>query len=242
MLARIPWTPTLKAEAKPRPRQLNKGKRRHLVETVATILKTGEPTHFAFEASCRHGIRSGLCLDGWTWAEADAAAADVVGAALRQIGAKRPTWQQGQPWWTEEGVMRHERTHCARCRKPIPEERNRGGIPAKYCSMVCTRAARDAAWYQRQGEEGKARRAAAEAARLAKKRAAMPEKPCAYCQGMFRPYPASGKKPESIFCSPRCRNKARSRFYDPEKGTIVHKASRWREGMATSAFKCEAAE
>lgn len=240
MLARVPWTPTLKAT--PKPKRLNKDKHRHLVETVAAVLKSGEPTHFAFEASCRHGIRSSLCLQGWGWQEADATAADIVATALNRIGARRPTWQQGQPGWTEEGVLRHERTHCARCRTPIPEERNSGGTPAKYCSMVCTNAAKDAAWYARQGEEGRARHAVSEAARLAKKRAAMPAKPCAYCAGMFRPMPATGKRPESIFCSPRCRNKARSKFYDAEKGTIVHKASRWQKGRQTSAFTCGGAE
>lgn len=94
--ARGPWTPTLKAIPQAQAKRLNGDRRSRLVDIVMTVLKTGEPTHFAFEASCRHGLRGSLCLQGWNWHDADTVAAEIVETALRQIGAQRPTWQQGQ--------------------------------------------------------------------------------------------------------------------------------------------------
>ncbi len=222
MLARVPWSPKAKS-ASPQPR-LSKEKHRAIIEAVALILKTGEPTMFAYEASCRHGIRQQLCLEGWSWDLADAVAADIVAEALRLIGAKRPTWQEGQPEWTQQGVLREVREHCARCRKPIPQERIDRSVatPAKYCSMECTDAAKVDMYRIREGEEWRARHRAQEAARLAKLRAAMPPKPCAYCGDMFHPAPARPGRPETTFCSPRCRNKARSRFFVPGKGIRKH--------------------
>src|SRR5690606_7695490 len=95
---------------------------KHLVESVVTILKSADPTPFAFEASCRHGLRSRLTLEGWNWKDADDTAADIVATALRQIGAKRPTWAEGQPDWAQNGSgTMIERTRCIRCRGPLPD-------------------------------------------------------------------------------------------------------------------------
>lgn len=139
MLARVPWSPapeTKKATA--RPRRINKDRRRHLVETVATILKSGESSPFAFEASCRHGLRSRLCLAGWGWQDADALAADIVAEALRRIGARRPTWEEGQPDYVQNGGgALIERTRCVRCHTPLPEGH------FKFCSRLCGQSHRE---------------------------------------------------------------------------------------------------
>lgn len=133
MLARTPWTP--KPEPKAKLRRINKDRRRHLVETVAAILKRGEPTVFAFEAACRHGLRSRLCLQGWKWAEADALAAEIVATALNRIGARRPTWEEGQPEFAQNGAgALIERTRCIRCHKPLPENHR------KFCGHTCATA------------------------------------------------------------------------------------------------------
>lgn len=134
MLARVPWTP--KPETKPKPRRLNRDRRRHLVETIAAIMKrgleNGAPTKFTYEATCRHGIRSKLCLQGWGWHEADAVALDIVGAALRQLGAVRPPWAEGQPEWAQNGSgALIERTRCVRCHTPLPEGHT------KFCGQTC---------------------------------------------------------------------------------------------------------
>src|SRR5690606_16914077 len=80
---------------------------------------------------CRHEMRSGLCLRGWPWADADAAAAEIVAAALNMVGARRPTWQQGQPEYVQFGVVLEERTRCVVCGWKLPEGHR------LYCSPTC---------------------------------------------------------------------------------------------------------
>ncbi len=194
--------------------RLVNGRRFDLVSRIRAIMVHGEPTVFAYEAPIRHGIRSGLILSGgWTWKAADAAAAEVVREVLNQLGAKRPTWQQGQPGWTEEGIARLQRDNCARCGKPIPMERllqSGGGGWVKYCDSTCAFAAQSAMKCEREGEEGKARHAAEVAAAWRRAKDAMPLKPCEYCGDLFHPTPAKKDRPETRYCTPRCRNKARA--------------------------------
>lgn len=128
------WLTTRAAEKpvpKPKPRKLNRDRRRHLVETVAGILARGEWSKFSYEAACRYGLRRAFCRQGWRWIEADATAADIVAAALRSIGAQRPTWKEGQPEWTQDGFAPVLRTRCLRCHKPLE------GIQRRFCSALC---------------------------------------------------------------------------------------------------------
>lgn len=133
MLARVPWTPKLRHQA-PRKR-LTKEKRRQLVDAMTAILREGESSKFEFEASCRHGLRTSLCLKGWSWGEADETAAAIVHRALNIIGAVRPTWYEGQPEWTQNdsGAL-IARTRCIRCRHRLEETQ------AKFCSKLCAGA------------------------------------------------------------------------------------------------------
>ncbi|RWA76672.1 MAG: hypothetical protein EOQ28_03020 [Mesorhizobium sp.] len=145
MLSRLPWTPAPEAKPIPkvRPRSMNRERRRHLVSTVGAILKTGDPTLFAYEASCRYGIRTRLCLAGWGWEDADAEAADIVATALRIVGAKRPIWAEGQPEWVQNGAgALIERTRCIQCLGPLPEHHR------KFCSQLCAKA-HHALWNRR---------------------------------------------------------------------------------------------
>lgn len=195
MLARVPWTPPLRA--KPKARRLNKDRRRHLVENVVIILKTGEPTRFALEGSCRHGLRAGLCLDGWKWQEADEAAAEIVTTALKQIGAQRPTWAEGQPEWQEPLT---ERLYCARCKKrlPPPSEDHNNGIPRKYCSRLCLTAASHHRARLSGERMSRAERIAQWTAETAKRRKER-VRPCERCGEPFLPTQNSVR-----FCSVQC--------------------------------------
>lgn len=131
-----------------------------MVVLVTRIVRQAEPTPFAAEASCRHGLRAGLCLRGWRWPLADAVAADLVAGALRRIGARRPTWKEGQPEWTQDGALPIERERCVRCRKPLPDGH------WKFCGRVCSDAYHDARANAWRAAETLARRLArAEAAR-----------------------------------------------------------------------------
>jgi hypothetical protein len=85
-----------------------------------------------------------------------------------------------------------------------------GGGWVKYCDASCCIVAQKALRWQREDEEGKARHAAEVAAAWRRAKAAMPQKPCAYCGDLFHPTPAKKDRPETIYCTPRCRNKARA--------------------------------
>jgi hypothetical protein len=129
VLAKTPWSPVKPARTV---RRLKKEKRSALVDKLAAILRWREPTAFAGEGPCRHGVRASLCLQGWPWPAADMVAGDVVTVALNRVGATRPTWQQGQPEYTQDGALPIERERCIRCRKPLPEGHY------KFCSKICS--------------------------------------------------------------------------------------------------------
>ncbi|MGB3831218.1 MAG: hypothetical protein WA975_05060 [Mesorhizobium sp.] len=172
-------------------RKLNRARRQHLIDRAAVILREGEPSKFQFEAACRHGFRSSFCLQGWSWTDADQAAADVVAAALLLVGAERPTWQEGQPEWTQDGVLRVERDNCIRCRGPLPDGHH------KFCCVDCGRAHREAMARQADNAAANARLYAYYAAWSARQA----EQSCALCDAKFRP-----NRPQQRFCSVQCRN------------------------------------
>lgn len=133
MLARLPWTQPVAVKL-PKVVRINKDRRAYILRVITGILAQAEPTPFALEATCRHAIRSRLCLRGWTWAKSDEMAAGIIRDALKRIGAQRPTWKQGQPEWTTEGFAPIQRTRCVRCRTPLPEGHT------KFCSQLCGQA------------------------------------------------------------------------------------------------------
>jgi endogenous inhibitor of DNA gyrase (YacG/DUF329 family) len=171
-----------------------------MVAGVVEILSKGRRSKFEYEADCRHGIRSELCLAGSRWPLADWIAEKTVQAALHRIGAQRPTWQQAQNSHTQDRDWLNPPTTCQRCGKPIDQLntiRTR-----KYCSKQCVQADWAAKYRAIHPEE---HAAAVRVSALAKKMA-MPLKPCAGCGQPFHPTPATKQKPESVFCSIRCRN------------------------------------
>jgi hypothetical protein len=194
MLSRLPWTPAPETAAKPKPklRRINRDRHRHLVETVANILRHGDPTKFALEAYSRHALRSGLCLKGWGWQEADAIAAEIVAAALNRIGARRPTWMEGQPEWTQDGVIVFERTRCIQCGWKLPEGHR------KFCGPLCHAAFHAA----RSRDDDRMAANARIYAYYAEWSAKQEPQPCEQCETLFRP-----KRPGQRFCSKRCSNR-----------------------------------
>lgn len=197
MLARVPWVRP--RETKPRARRLNRDRRRRLIEITAEILRQGFCSKFEQEGACRHGLRAGFCLDGWGWADADAAAADIVATALRFIGAQRPSWKEGQPEWTQDGFAPVEYTRCQHCHGKIPPDRGSRNGPAKYCSDLCGQAAYARKAYRFEATVSRAEYLAELAARTAKTMRA--EKDCEHCGKVFRPgYNISRQR----FCSRQC--------------------------------------
>lgn len=152
-------------------------------------MRAAEPTPFAAEGPCRAGIRESLCLDGWRWSRADDEAADIVAAALAEVGARRPTWQQGQPEYTQPGALPILREDCARCRKPLPPGHY------KFCCTPCSVAYHEARRHREWGEMDSLNRAARRAAWSAKQ----PHQDCPHCGMRFQP-----NRPKQRFCSFTC--------------------------------------
>lgn len=115
------------------------GQIRHetIVTGLARMIRTAHAegqiaTLFGLEGPLRASLRSTLCLQGWRFAEAEAAAVQLVDAALATVCATRPSWNEGQPEWTIEQGTLIERTRCARCHKPLPEGHY------KFCGRLCS--------------------------------------------------------------------------------------------------------
>ncbi len=100
------------------------------------------PTLLNHEGTLIASLRSGLCLTGMGWSDANTAAKEVVAEAFRQVGAKRPAWREAQPEWTEQSVIRVTRTRCAQCEGTLE-------IGQKtYCSPRCANSHRAKVAYQ----------------------------------------------------------------------------------------------
>ncbi|MET4104623.1 hypothetical protein ABIE58_004082, partial [Roseovarius sp. MBR-78] len=104
----------------------------HLCALTRVALEEGRVlTPLAYEGLFRRVIRSELCLQGWSWSAADDTARDVVAVVFAIMQVKRPNWYEGQPEWTIERGSLIERTRCANCGHPLPEDR------PKFCSDGC---------------------------------------------------------------------------------------------------------
>jgi hypothetical protein len=134
--------------------RLNKDRQSHIQGKIADLMRDAEPTPFAVEGPCRAGIRSSLCLQGWPWTMADVTATDIVLAALNAVGARRPSWLEGQPEYTQPGAIPIERERCVRCRKPLPDGH------WKFCGPICANADSSDRWWREHGERVNAERKA----------------------------------------------------------------------------------
>lgn len=177
-------------------RRMAERRRNRIIEAVAAVLSQWDTSRFQFEASCRTGLRSALCMNGWPWAVADREAADLVESALRRIGAERPSWKEGQPEWTQDGALPIERENCLRCRRPLPDGH------WKFCGRLCAKAWRYARMDRDRIIELSAQRAAQREAWSAQQ----PMKACRHCGIYYRPRWLSQK-----YCGQSCSALALSR-------------------------------
>ncbi|MBB4064733.1 endogenous inhibitor of DNA gyrase (YacG/DUF329 family) [Gellertiella hungarica] len=172
--------------------------RRHVKE-ASIILGAGTFSKFEHEGACRSGLRSALCSDGWGWSDADIIAAGITAAALKAIGAVRPTWQEGQPEYALDGIKVVERVFCKGCGVKIPEQDSER--PRDYCEPRCVQAhhGRMAAIFGRQRT-----RMELIAAWVAKRENFSPsESTCERCGKMF---PVKNSYRERKYCSSEYRS------------------------------------
>lgn len=94
-------------------------------------------TYFALEGTLRAAVRSDLCLQGWSWSEADQVARTLLAEVYRTLRAERPSWGEGQPEWVQHAGTLIERTRCAKCHKTLPEGHS------KFCSRICATSFHD---------------------------------------------------------------------------------------------------
>ena len=179
-----------------RSRHGERAARRERIERIASVLSQYEASPFEFEGPALAAIRADLCLAGWPWEAAHQEARQLVLAALDRIGARRPSWEVGQPEAVHSHLDLFQRTRCARCGKHLPEGRR------KFCSQLCGRSAAQ----DRKSAERKAQEAAARQARREAYRAKQELRDCAACGVRFKP-----NHPRQQYCGSRCAAKHNGR-------------------------------
>lgn len=126
--------------------RLGKGRFDNIVRDFAGAIRLAHAAGeigslFGLEGPLRHSIRSDLCLQKWSWSDADDMAREILGMVFLVLRANRPSHDEGQPDWAISTNILTERTLCVRCHAPLPEGH------FKYCSDLCGNASR--AWAAR---------------------------------------------------------------------------------------------
>jgi hypothetical protein len=132
--AREPWSPCRKTTPPPRRFRFTKDQRLRFIAKCAAMLRNGDPTAFEQSSALIHTTRKKLCLRGWPWIIAQETATDIVVRALDQIGARRPSWIEGQPEYTEIGFEMRIDAVCWQCGDRLPM------FKKKFCCGECQRA------------------------------------------------------------------------------------------------------
>jgi predicted nucleic acid-binding Zn ribbon protein len=188
---------------RPKAPRLKGERRRHVVDEVIDLLKDWRFSKFENEGSVRHGLRAAMCLDGHRWPLADIEADLVVQEGLDRIGAKRPSWTEGQRDYADP----HH--NCAWCGQDLPEEMISGARQGRFCSSVCAKSA-----IQKRTEEERfhASRTGKAACRIIR-RDKLPLRDCLQCGTPFRPF--NYQKADQSFCTHECSQLWRRRI--PER-------------------------
>lgn len=169
--------------------------RASLIDKVMDEMRDWRFTPFENEGPMTHALRSTLCLDGNAFERADMEARSVVGQVLHDLGAERPSWEQGQPEYVDP------RENCTRCGKTILEVY--GHKSYRFCSEVCAKATIENREFERRSEED---RVYAAAQRIIKKTRTRP-RACAWCGEAFHPIREASRQQ---CCSFSCGSKLRA--------------------------------
>ncbi len=181
----------------PTSRPILKGEqRKHVIDRVMDELRDWRSCHFEHQGACVTGLRSALCIQGYGWGRADFEANAIVSESLRKLGAKIPSWDEGQ----REYLIPRE--NCKWCSNPIPDEDRQGKRDPRYCSPVCAKAALQYRFAENQWW----RHAKGWAAYRILDRLKQPERICAQCGRSFH---IKRKGSEAEYCSQRCHQKSR---------------------------------
>lgn len=170
------------------PARIFRGKKREeVLDRILDTLRDWRTTPFENEGAVHAGLRSALCLQGFGWARSDLQVADLIAEAYRVLGAKRPTWEEGQRGYPLECDF------CSWCFRRIDDDdRSRG---RRFCSVECARVALQHMDRKTNHHYGAVLRSAI---RLLEKEKAEPRQ-CEYCSRSFKTDHTNGR-----FCSLKC--------------------------------------
>jgi len=200
------------------------GRDAEAIALVAGFIKNGRPTPFTFEGFVVHFLRSTWCLNGEAYAEADAKARRVVLAALKQIGARRPTEFEASREYADA------RENCLLCTKPLDFTATEPWRHA-FCSELCCRAwnvKREAAmYYWTTREYGRFK--------YGLLKASLPTRSCEWCGKSFRP-----SWPTSRFCSRECAGRGRHDAVPEKQCETCGTAFRGWKGQRFCSNRCRA--
>ncbi|MCO6390563.1 hypothetical protein GTW25_05920 [Aliihoeflea aestuarii] len=173
-----------------RPAPIFRGeKKKHVIQQTMDAMRDWRMSPFEEEGTMIAGLRSGLCLDGYGWSRSDQQAREIVSEALRLLGAKRPTWEQGQPDYVEP----HE--NCKVCGGPLDEEAL--SYRDRFCSAECARIAMEKRTFWQTSRDSALYRRAVQLVRISRK----PVRECQQCGKSFR---QRGENGQAKFCSSDC--------------------------------------
>jgi predicted nucleic acid-binding Zn ribbon protein len=197
-------TPATRAmlRTRPRRRKLRQQRREGIISAIVAIIREDKaegvtPTLFTHEATILASLRAGLCLEGWGWKDAHHEAKEILDVAFNRANAVRPRWLEGQPEWTAGHSIYTERTRCAQCQKPLPED----------ARIFCTARCYDSFHTLRRYHDD------IEASRLAQRlkwkawREKQDPKDCEWCGTSYRP-----TTPGQRFCGNDCSIKYATTF------------------------------
>ncbi|SFZ82438.1 hypothetical protein SAMN02983003_1077 [Devosia enhydra] len=168
---------------------LSQQEQKSAIARVVKLMSEWRASPFEHEAACVNGLRSQLCLDSVPWHPADTQAREIVGAAERELGLKRPTWSEGQP----EHIASHD--NCAYCAAPLSDDQIAHGD--RFCSSDC---ARSVARRIRSRDSARHCEVLASARRVVQI-SRRPESTCKCCGKTFRP---RGGTAAPKYCSEKC--------------------------------------
>jgi hypothetical protein len=180
------------------------------IQAAITILMWGKFSPFEYEGPAIAGFRSALCLSGLPWRAADRRAVIIVSEALRRIGARRPSWNEAQPEWTEPGFSPYEYLYCQNCGRQMELSTALNGVTRKWCSDLCRKAVSVRRWRENDGRQTRAAWLAASAVRRSERRADR-ARPCLTCGQMFIPSARreNHAQGEQRYCSHTCAKRFR---------------------------------
>lgn len=107
-------------------------KREKVIAFTILYLKQWRLSPFEHEGSAIAGLRSALCQKGYGWDRAHVESVSIVSECLRRMGAKRPSWYDGQREYVAP------RTNCLNCGGWIDDADQASS--RRFCSQECAKA------------------------------------------------------------------------------------------------------